>query len=207
MKFVDYADRFRDYNQEIHTFIAETFAELLSTSLTNDTRIIRHHYGMPTHNSIVIGTFPIDINSEDRTVPIFSDYGKDICIFEMDNEQTYIHRLIGTFNDITLVPHGWGQVVDELQDISISNVPDESARELILHCKHKQIRNNVDPEERLKDTDKHVRAYSNIESFVKMNKLPSGRILRILHPLYCYCKRSTYSDPPVYKLKERDEHQ
>lgn len=42
------------------------------------------------------------------------------------------HRLIGTFTDVAIVPHGWGQVIDGLKSISLSNISNELDRELTI---------------------------------------------------------------------------
>lgn len=200
VRFYDYAERFKEYNQEIHCFIAEEFARILGTSLTEETKLIRHHYGMPTANSIVIGTFAVDLDSYDRRVPIFSDYGRDFCIFKPKSEQPYTHRLIGTFTDVAIVPHGWGQVYDKLKNIDIQNLSDESARQLRLwDSESSYLSLPVNSSARIVSDQKHIRSCTDIRSFVDSNKaFINGDITCILHPLFTYCKRT--SDSSKFKI-------
>lgn len=201
IRFVDYANRFSDYNEEIHLFIAETFAEIFNISLTNETKIMRHHYGMPTKNSIVIGTFPVDINSEDRRVPIFSDYGKDMCLFDVSHKQKKLHRLIGTYSDIVMVPHGFGQVIDGLTSLSIKNILDEDARVLEVCHAGLVTSYSTGSSERINMLEKHIRNCSNVSEFINNNKqYVNGNIYKILHPLFCYCRFSFSEELPQFKI-------
>lgn len=207
IRFVDYACRFSDYNEEIHLFLAETFAEIFNTSLTNETKIIKHHYGMPTKNSIAIGTFPIDINSEDKQVPIFSDYGKDMCLFDVSHKQSKSHRLIGTYSDVVMVPHGWGQVIDGLTSLSIQNISDEDARILNIYHDGLVTSYSTSSSQSIDMFEKHIRDCLNVSEFINNNKqYVNGDISRILHPLFCYCKSSFSEDLPKFKITKKGEN-
>ncbi len=202
IKFVDYSQRFSEYNKEIHCFIAEEFARIFGVSLAKGTRLIRNHYGMPTPNSIMIGTFALDVNSSDRRVPIFSDYGKEFCIFDVSPTTEMTHRLIGTFTDVAIVPHGWGQVIDGLKSISLSNISNELDRELTISLDTKNNVNSVDASARLSMPEKHIRSYSNIKDFIsRYDKLINGRIVRVLSPKFCYCKRSFSTETPEFRIQ------
>ncbi len=119
VKFIDYANRFRDFNQEMHQYIAEEFASETGSRIVGQPNI-KHHYGMPTSNSIAIGTFTVDIRSNnDLIVPVFSEIGKDICIFSVSRRQNQTYTPLGTNQKIVLVPHGWGQVINGIKSMHV----------------------------------------------------------------------------------------
>lgn len=104
VKFIDYANRFRDFNNEMHQYIAEEFASEIGTEIIGQP-IIKHHYGMPSSTSISIGTFAVDTmstNDSDLIVPVFSELGKDICIYSVSRMQNQTYTPSGTNQKIIL---------------------------------------------------------------------------------------------------------
>lgn len=203
VNFYDYACRFRSYNEEIHEYVAEQFAELCGTHTDKNTACIKHHYGMPTSSSIAIGTFVVNIDEADkedeRIVPIFSDYRKDIVLFKSDSEQNTTYRLAGDNSNVILVPHGWGQEIDGIRELSVEN-----GRNLILSCADRKMEYHITSSERIRCSQKHVRHFDNVEQFLNDRcKYLNGRIIKVLHPIYCYCERSFEdSEHPVFRIEE-----
>ena len=192
VRFIDYANRFRDFNQEMHLYIAEEFLSKTGAEIVGQP-IIKHHYGMPDPNSIAIGTFVVDTrsnNESDLVVPIFSDLGKDICIYSVDRKQDKTYTPSGTSQKIVLVPHGWGQVIKGIKNIHVDNVREETKRQLILEASDKHEL-KVISEERIKIKDKCVRQFESVSSFLDTYcQNINGRIKTMLHPVYCYCSRT-----------------
>lgn len=71
--FIRMAQNFKNYNEEIHRWLAKKInnGKVISESNT----IMKHHYYMPTENSIALGTFAEPVGTE---VPIFSETGKNL---------------------------------------------------------------------------------------------------------------------------------
>lgn len=195
VRFYDYAARFREFNEEIHRYVAEEFVKLCGIQLSHKKPIIKHHYGMPTSSSIAIGTFVINVdkdNLHDRTVPIFSDYGKDICLYRVNQEQKQTYVLAGTKSHVILVPHGWGQVIDDIACLNIRHISDERKRRLHLTFSDSSGQGfDVTSENRLYLEQKHIRTYENIEEFLEKNcQFFKGSTQTILHPIFCYCAKT-----------------
>lgn len=192
VKFIDYANRFRDFNHEMHQYIAEEFASEIGSEIKGQP-IIKHHYGMPLPNSISIGTFAVDTmstNDNDLIVPVFSELGKNICIYSVSRMQSQTYTPSGTSQKIILVPHGWGQVIDDIKSMRVDNIYDEKDRQLIIETnKHHQF--DVTPQNRISIPEKRVRLFDSVTSFLneKCSNI-NGRIQTILHPVYCFCSRT-----------------
>lgn len=194
VRFYDYAVRFREFNEEIHRYVSEQFAALCNTKLSNEI-YIKHHYGMPTATSIAIGTFVINVDDNsayNRIVPIFSDYGKDIYLYEAYTHQEKTYILSGTNNKSVLIPHGWGQVVDNISDLMIENVRAEECRKLILRLSdNSTFEHPVCTSERLTLPQKHIRNFKDVSDFLKQNcKYLNGKIYKKMHPVFCHCSRN-----------------
>ncbi|MDE5758339.1 MAG: hypothetical protein K2H85_06965, partial [Allobaculum sp.] len=194
VRFYDYAVRFREFNEEIHYYIAKQFAALCSTRLSREA-YIKHHYGMPTTSSIAIGTFVIDVDEENlhnRIVPIFSDYGKDLCLYQISTQQSRTYTLAGTNERVVLVPHGWGQVVDNIAKLKIEKVDTEEKRRLVLQLSDDLIfKYQVSASERLTLLQKHVRNFTNIPEFLNQHCTHlKGEVKKTLHPVFCHCARN-----------------
>ncbi len=191
VRFIDYTNRFHDFNEELHYYIAKQFASLCGTKLSSEDPIIKHHYGMPTSSSIAIGTFVVNINTDDLVVPVFSDFGRDVCLYELSRTQPQTYTLSGTSEEVVLVPHGWGQIIDGIKSIKISNVEQESSRKLILELNDGSNQYPVAPSVRLSLPQKRVRSFVDFKSFFN-NECPyiSGSVKKLLRPIFCYCAHS-----------------
>ena len=180
----------------MHEYIAELFASKSGCQIVGQPNI-KHHYGMPTPTSIVIGTFAIDTrstNNNDLVVPVFSDLGKDICIFSVSRIQHQTYTPSGTNQRIVLVPHGWGQVINGIKSLHVDNANDEMKRKLILEASETH-EIDVIYKNRLTIEEKHVRQFDSISSFLNNNCTNiKGKIKTILHPVYCYCSRTVKSE-------------
>lgn len=195
VKFVDYANRFRDFNEEMHQYIAEEFASEVGAEIIGQPNI-KHHYGMPTPNSISIGTFAVDImstNDNDLIVPVFSDLGKDICIYSVSRKQEHTYAPSGTSQRIVLVPHGWGQVIDGIKSMRVDNVNNERYRQLIIETDNRYPL-DVTPQNRISIPEKRVRLFESVSSFLldKCSNI-SGEVQTVLHPVFCFCSRTVHS--------------
>ncbi len=192
VKFVDYANNFRDLNKEMHEYIAREFASLTGCQIMGQPNI-KHHYGMPTSTSIAIGTFAVDThstNDNDLIVPVFSDLGKDICIFSVSRKQEQTYTPSGTSQKIVLVPHGWGQEIQGIKSIRVDYVPDEKDRQLILTTNTVHSL-DVTPANRICFPEKRVRVLDSVEQFLTQEcSHINGSIKTVLHPVYCFCSRA-----------------
>lgn len=171
--FIENAHKLEKYNIQIHNW----FADAIGKEDTSKKGKTFHHYYMPTDNSIAIGTY---VEEPGTTVPLFSNVGKDIYMFKIGKGNWKI-RLGG--KDVCLVPHGWGQVIDNVDSITVDN-------------EHKIIR--IDDDEymihskvRIKNGgNKHVREFRNGKEFLeKGNTMIKGEIVQTLKPIYLYCSR------------------
>lgn len=194
VSFYDYAVRFREFNEEIHQYVAEEFATLCNTKISG-APYIKHHYGMPTPSSVAIGTFVIDMDEDDphgRIVPIFSDYAKDICLYQISTQQKNTYTLSGTDNQVILVPHGWGQIIDNISGLKLERVTEEANRKLVLRFDDgSELKHTILASERLTLPQKHIRNFTDIPEFMSRhcNHL-NGSVKKVLHPVFCYCSRN-----------------
>jgi len=192
VKFVDYANRFRELNKEMHEYIAKKFASLAGCQIVGQPNI-KHHYGMPTSTSIAIGTFAVDThstNDNDLIVPVFSDLGKDICIYSVSRRQEQTYTPSGTSQKIVLVPHGWGQEIQGIKSIRVDYVPDEKDRHLVLTTNTVHSL-EVTPENRITFPEKRVRLLNSVEQFLAQEcSHINGFVKTVLHPVFCFCSRA-----------------
>lgn len=171
--FIEHAHKLEKYNIQIHNW----FADAIGKEDTSKNGKTFHHYYMPTDNSIAIGTY---VEEPGIIVPLFSNVGKDIYMFKIGKDNWKI-RLGG--KDVCLVPHGWGQVIDNVDSITVDN-------------EHKIIR--IDDAEykihskvRIKNGgNKHVREFRDGKEFLEKGKaMIKGEIVQTLRPIYLYCSR------------------
>jgi len=78
------------------------FAEQIAHNYKVNTILQKHHYFMPSSNSVAIGAFVVN---ENDLVPIFSDRSKEIVIIKAKNKWSVN---IGGKSKL-IIPHGWGQ--------------------------------------------------------------------------------------------------
>lgn len=196
VRFVDYANRFREFNEEMHQYIAELFADEVGANITGKPNI-KHHYGMPTSSSIAIGTFAVDImsnNDSDLIVPVFSDLNKDICLYSVNRKQDKTYTPPGTSQKIVLVPHGWGQVIDGIKQIYVDNPTDECFRKLVIKADN-TYKLDVTPQNRISFAEKHIRSFDSVSDFLyKHCTNINGDVKTVLHPIFCFCSRTVKPD-------------
>lgn len=98
------ADMLQRYNVVRHRFLAEV---LLSGRAQVEQEYHKHHYFMPTEESVAIGCF---LCAEGEIVPIFSRPGGDITLFAPASGGSNLVLLPGVDKGL-LVPHGWGKTI------------------------------------------------------------------------------------------------
>lgn len=187
--FIKMAHIFQYYNEEIHMWLAKRFNQMPEEqSFSNENFLMKHHYYMPTDNSIAIGTFAEPVGEK---VPMFSESGKPIYIFEIGDDNFQIN-LGGEKGNVCVIPHGWGQKIDLIKNISI----DENMENLILDLDQRKpeiipitSKRQIDLEEKM------LRHFSDGEEFLKIGKnIVSGDIKKILYPCYEYSKHTIDKD-------------
>ena len=171
--FIENAHKLEKYNIQIHKWFADAIGEKVASK--NGKTF--HHYYMPTDNSIAIGTY---VEEPGTIVPVFSDVGKDIYMFKIGKDNWKI-RLGG--KEVCLVPHGWGQVIDDVQSITVDNenkIVKINDMEYYIHSKVR-LKN---------DGNKHVRNFKDGEEFLQKGKaMIKGEIVQTLRPIYLYCSK------------------
>lgn len=169
--FIEHAHKLENYNIQIHKWFAEAIG-VDEMSVVGETY---HHYYMPTDNSIAIGTY---VEEPGTIVPLFSNVGKDIYMFKIGNNNWKI-RLGG--RDVCLVPHGWGQVIENVHSITVDN----ENKKINIDSMTYDINSKV----RMKnDGNKHVRDFNDGKEFLeKGKKMIKGEIVQTLRPIYLYC--------------------
>lgn len=128
---------------------------------------------MPNDHSIAIGTF---VEKPGTEVPIFSNVGKDIYLFRVSHDNWKI-RING--EEKCLIPHGWGQVVDNVKTISVDK------KEKILWIDNHSYK--VNSKSRIRAI-KHIRQFEDGKAFFKKgNRMLKGEIVKTLRPIYLFC--------------------
>lgn len=167
--FATKANHLLSYNEQIHSWLAN---KINNDSLPSES-IIKHHYYMPTHSSIAIGTF---VESPGTVVPMFSSVGKPVYLFRVGKDNWKI-SLEG--EDKCLIPHGWGQQIETIKEVSV----DKDRNMLFLDSKNIP----VTPQERINHDDKHIREFNSGEEFLKIGKrIIKGEIEKVLYPEYLF---------------------
>ena len=175
--FIWLAHQLETVNEQLHKWFAEQIGGENCKIPSNMKKSTFHHYYMPTDTSIAIGTF---VEPPGTTVPIFSAPGQPICLFEVSKYGNWTIRLDG--EDKCLIPHGWGQKIDDLKNIEISE------DSLLLHT----YNNGTISYDTLKDTHinsalKKLREFKNCNDFLKTNNFLKGEIKETLTPVFLYC--------------------
>lgn len=169
--FIANAHKLENYNVQIHNW----FADAIGKRDAPENGKTFHHYYMPTDNSIAIGTYA---EEPDTIVPLFSNVGKDIYMFKIGKDNWKI-RLGG--KDVCLVPHGWGQVMDNVKSITVDN---ENKKIRIDNVEY-----DISSKVRIQnEKNKHVRDFKSGEDFLKEGRtMIKGEIVQTLRPIYLYC--------------------
>lgn len=169
--FIENAHKLEKYNIQIHNW----FADAIGKKETSKRGNTFHHYYMPTDNSIAIGTY---VEEPGTIVPLFSNVGKDIYMFKIGKNNWKI-RLGG--REVCLVPHGWGQAIDDVNSIIVDNenkIIKIDEAEYKIHSKTR-IKN---------EGKKHVRDFKDGKEFLEKGKnMIKGEIVQTLRPIYLYC--------------------
>lgn len=171
--FIENAHKLEQYNIQIHKW----FADAIDTGKASIVGETFHHYYMPTDNSIAIGTY---VEEPGTIVPVFSDVGKDIYMFKIGKDNWKI-RLGG--KEVCLVPHGWGQVIDNVHSINVDNENKIIKIDDVEYSIHSKVRIK-------NEGNKHVRNFQNGKEFLEKGKsMIKGDIVQTLRPIYLYCSK------------------
>ena len=169
-QFAAYAHKLEQYNVQIHKWYAEQIGIQGDAFIKKNTF---HHYYMPNDSTIAIGTF---VEKPGTILPIFSSVGKDIYLFKVSDENWKI-RING--EERCLVPHGWGQVIDNVRSISSDFKKKQLKIDREIYKVHSKSRITE---------GKHIRDFQDgAEFFERGKKMLKGEIVKTLRPLYLYC--------------------
>lgn len=176
--FIQTAHHIEKYNEEIHRWLSIYF----NGGNTPEESIIKHHYYMPTDSSIAIGTF---VEHPGEVVPLFSDVGKPVYLFRIA-EDNWTYNLGGNKGSVCIVPHGWGQQIE-----NVGKIINEGSK-LKFACDDGNIvaYNNVSTERIDEQLCKRIRDLENGEDFLKKGKkFLKGSIEKTLTPHFLYCQK------------------
>ena len=176
--FIRMAQNFKNYNEQIHKWLAK---RINNASFKDSDMLIKHHYYMPTENSIALGTFAEPIGTH---VPIFSAPGKNIYIFEIGKDNWQVN-LGGNKGNVCLVPHGWGQKIDGLKSIKINQ------GKLSLTIKNQIQEIPISSKYHIDCPEKVLRSFESEKDFLEYGKNTlHGTIIKTLVPLFEYSNTS-----------------
>lgn len=177
--FIFLAQNLKEYNERIHLWFAEQWGGYDDTYKVSDGRNTFHHYYMPSENSIALGVF---VESPRTIVPIFSNKGKPIYMFEISRNNW---RIKIDNEEKCIIPHGWGQeIIPGENGIRIS-VDGENNR-LFINGEGYEIRST----ERIRSWQKKIRDFSSDDEFFeKGKKSMKGKVVQKLIPVYTYQKK------------------
>ncbi len=186
--FIRMVRNFQKYNEQIHLWLAE---KINGDSFSNDENWVRHHYYMPTDQSIAIGTFAEPVGTE---VPIFSAYQKPVYIFKIGPDNFQVN-LGGEKGKVCLVPHGWGQEIENVTDIKV----DKESGKLIISTEEGDFLSEIKSQKHIECPGKKIRQFKDGEEFCqKGQKYIQGEILKTLIPV-CEYSKNTIKD--IEKVK------
>lgn len=175
--FIKMAHNFRNYNEQIHKWLAQ---RINGREILDDEMLIKHHYYMPTDNSIALGTF---VEAIGEKVPIFSAPGKNIYIFEI-GEGNWQVNLGGNKGNVCLVPHGWGQRIEGIRNIKV----DKSKVTFFLNNRQESI--PISSKHHIDLAEKSLRNFKNGEEFLFIGKnMIQGTVVKELIPCFEYSNR------------------
>ena len=171
--FIENAHKLEKYNIQIHNW----FADAIGKKETSKRGKTFHHYYMPTDNSIAIGTY---VEEPGTVVPLFSNVGKDVYMFKIGKNNWKI-RLGG--KEVCLVPHGWGQTIDNVKSIIVDNENNIIKIDETEYKIHSQVRIK-------NEGKKHVRNFESGKEFLNQGRaMIKGDIVQTLRPIYLYCSK------------------
>lgn len=123
--FIQNAHYMETYNTDLHRWLAYQLNGEYEFG-EQDLQMTKHHYYMPTDSSIAIGTF---VEQPGTEIPIFSDVGKPIYLFRI-GEDNLTFKLPGKKGTWCLVPHGWGQQIEQIRSFCMLNL----IATVLKHC-------------------------------------------------------------------------
>lgn len=195
--FIDFAHKLEKYNMQLHKYVAEDIGCVRNTELKQNTF---HHYYMPNDSSIAIGTY---VERPGTIVPLFSNVGKPIYMFEVGQDNWKI-KLAGK-GEVCLIPHGWGQEIDNIQSIKLKINKNGDGNKIILEKDNVgDLEWDIKSSARIKEDDKHksigkhIRNFEDGQAFLdKGKKMIKGKIVQTLMPIYLYCntKKGKINEP------------
>lgn len=192
--FIRMAHNFQAYNKQIHTWLGEHLSNHLAKQSGNGRTpsgfkpIIKHHYYMPTDHSIAMGTFAERVG---ETVPLFSAPQKPVYLFEIGPDNWQVN-LGGSTGKVCLVPHGWGQQIDQIRSIE----PNEMEKKLVLRMgdRSEEVL-PITSSSSIKYSGKRLRQFESGDDFLKSGtKMVRGKIVKILYPCYEYSTNTINKD-------------
>ena len=178
--FIQMAHHFEKYNEEIHEWLACRLNNRVKPKTADS--IIKHHYYMPTDSSIAIGTF---VERPGEVVPLFSNVGKPVYLFKI-GEDNWTYNLGGRKGSVCIVPHGWGQQIE-----NIKNIRHEEGK-LVFECNDGTDKKyDIISTSRIDDRmNKNIRNYKDAKEFLEKGKnFVTGEIIKTLTPRYLYCQQ------------------
>ena len=173
------AQNFKNYNEEIHRWLAKQINN--GKEIPESKTIMKHHYYMPTENSIALGTFAEPVGTE---VPIFSETGKNIYIFKIGEDNWQVN-LGGNKGNVCIVPHGWGQKIDGIKNIRLEK------KHLILELEQRNVPIEISSQHHIELAEKTVRSFKDGYEFLTIGKnMIQGTITKELVPCYEYSQNT-----------------
>ncbi len=170
--FIRMAKNFQKYNEQIHHYLAQCIEDGVISS--KDT-VMKHHYYMPTDNSIALGTFAEPVG---EIVPIFSAPQKNIYLFQIGANNWQI-ELGGEKGRVCLVPHGWGQKIDGISNIQIEG------SQLTFTISGEQKTIDIHNTKHIEFPEKKLRSFEDGRVFLKIgSRFIHGTIVKELKPLF-----------------------
>jgi hypothetical protein len=175
--FAEIASMLERYNIDRHRFIATV---LLNSRCEVAEEYHKHHYYMPTSSSVAIGCF---LCEEGETVPIFSQPGKDIHLFQATGGGNNKFRsLLGS--EFLLVPHGWGKTAAGPAHVS-SNGKQFTINDLTFDIKP-QVSLGTHPGLIWRDFDEDPNSPNSL--FKRMSHHTPGTVVDSLFQICGYCR-------------------
>lgn len=190
-QFIKTAHNLENYNVEIHKWIAH----YLNNNNEMDYSNIKHHYYMPTDSSIAIGTF---VEIPGTEVPLFSNVKKPVYLFEI-SEDNWTYDLGGCKGSVCIVPHGWGQQIESIQNISHDKQGNIVLESDYGRCIDYEIVSTARIDDKV---DKKIREFDDCEEFLEKGKnFVKGKITKTLIPKFLYCQQHKGKVRHIYFLR------
>lgn len=166
--FIEQAKHMKIYNEQLHKWLAKK----INLEVEPKFGIIKHHYYMPTDNSIALGTF---VEKPGEIVPIFSNIGKPIYLFRIGTDNWMVR--VGD-SMCCIVPHGWGEKIESIKTLSVD-----------INRKLFYLNEDAIPIIPQSTIAIRTRDFEDGEEFLRLGrKVIRGNIEKTLYPIYTYSK-------------------